>query len=50
MLQVGKVEGDNIVSNLHYANDVVDFNGVKMSAQQFAAAMMGKVVMFNQAQ
>jgi uncharacterized protein YdgA (DUF945 family) len=47
MLQVGKVEGDNIVSNLHYANDVVDFNGVKMSAQQFAAAMMGKVVMFN---
>jgi hypothetical protein len=26
---------------------VVDFNGEKMSAQQFAAAMMGKVVMFN---
>ncbi|WP_062391054.1 YdgA family protein [Pseudomonas abietaniphila] len=50
MLQVGKVEGDNITSTLHYANDVVDFNGVKMSAQQFAAAMMGKVVMFNQAQ
>ncbi|MGH8416861.1 MAG: YdgA family protein [Pseudomonas sp.] len=47
MLQVGKVEGDNIVSNLHYANDVVDFNGEKMTAQQFAAAMMGKVVMFN---
>ena len=47
MLQVGKVEGDNIVSSLHYANDVVDFNGVKMSAQQFAAAMMGKVVMLN---
>jgi len=47
MLQVGKVEGDNITSTLHYANDVVDFNGEKMSAQQFAAAMMGKVVMFN---
>ncbi len=47
MLQVGEVQGDNIVSNVHYANDVVDFNGVKMSAQQFAAAMMGKVVMFN---
>jgi uncharacterized protein YdgA (DUF945 family) len=47
MLQVGKVEGDNIVSTLHYADDVVDFNGEKMSAQQFAAAMMGKVVMFN---
>jgi uncharacterized protein YdgA (DUF945 family) len=47
MLQVGKVEGDNIVSNLHYADDVVDFNGVKMSAQQFAAAMMGKVGMLS---
>lgn len=47
MLQLGKVEGDNIVSSLQYANDVVDFNGVKMSAQQFAAAMMGKFVMFN---
>jgi uncharacterized protein YdgA (DUF945 family) len=47
MLQVGKVEGDNIVSSVHYADDVVDFNGEKMSAQQFAAAMMGKVVMFD---
>ncbi|MDH0749408.1 YdgA family protein [Pseudomonas sp. GD03842] len=47
MLQLGKVEGDNIVSNLHYADDVVDFNGEKMSAQQFAAAMMGKFVMLN---
>jgi uncharacterized protein YdgA (DUF945 family) len=43
MMQLGKVEGDNIVSNLHYANDVVDFNGVKMSAQQFAAVMMAKL-------
>ncbi|MFJ3485558.1 YdgA family protein [Pseudomonas sp. NPDC090202] len=47
MLQMGKVEGDNIVSTLHYADDVVDFNGQKMSAQQFAAAMMGKFVMLN---
>jgi uncharacterized protein YdgA (DUF945 family) len=47
MLQLGQVEGDNIVSSLQYANDVVDFNGVKMSAQQFAAAMMGKFVMLN---
>lgn len=46
MLQVGKVEGDNIVASLHYADDVVDFNGENMTAQQFAAAMMGKVVMF----
>jgi uncharacterized protein YdgA (DUF945 family) len=47
MLQMGKVDGDNIVSSLHYANDVVDFNGVKMPAQQFAAMMMGKFVMFS---
>ncbi|TDV59154.1 YdgA family protein [Pseudomonas sp. LP_7_YM] len=46
MLQLGKVDGDNIVSNVHYANDVVDFNGEKMTAQQFAAAMMGKAGMF----
>ncbi|MFK3798511.1 YdgA family protein [Pseudomonas sp. NPDC088444] len=50
MFQLGKVEGDNIVSNLHYANDVVDFNGEKMSAQQFAAAMMGKFVMLTRGQ
>jgi uncharacterized protein YdgA (DUF945 family) len=47
MLQLGKVDGDNIVSNLHYANDVVDFNGVKMSGQQFVAAMMAKFGMLN---
>ncbi|WP_268798599.1 YdgA family protein [Pseudomonas huanghezhanensis] len=45
MLQLGKVEGDTITSNLHYANDVVDFNGEKMSAQQFAATMMSKAMM-----
>lgn len=50
MFQLGKVEGDNITSTLHYANDVVDFNGEKMSAQQFAAAMMGKFVMVTRGQ
>lgn len=50
MFQLGKVEGDNIVSNLHYANDVVDFNGEKMSGQQFVAAMMGKFVMLTRGQ
>lgn len=47
MLDVGKVEGDNITSNLHYANDVVDFNGDKMSAQQFAEFVMTKVGVLN---
>ncbi len=47
MLDVGKVEGDNITSTLHYADDVVDFNGDKMTAQQFAGAMMGKAAMLN---
>ncbi|WP_434678919.1 YdgA family protein [Pseudomonas sp. R1-18] len=43
MMQLAKVDGDNIVSNLHYANDVVDFNGQKMPLQQFMANVLGKV-------
>lgn len=43
MMQLAKVEGDNIVSELHYANDVVDFNGQKMPVQQFMANVLGKV-------
>jgi len=33
--QLAKVEGDNVVSTLHYANDMVDFNGQKMTVPQF---------------
>ncbi|WAH57270.1 YdgA family protein [Pseudomonas silvicola] len=36
MTQLGKVEGDNITSRLHYADGVVDFNGQKMTPEQFA--------------
>jgi len=43
VLQLAKVDGDNVVSDLHYANNIVDFNGVKMSPQQFVAMIMGKV-------
>ncbi|WP_249583077.1 YdgA family protein [Pseudomonas viridiflava] len=43
MMQLAKVDGDNIVSDLHYANNMVDFNGQKMTLQQFMATMMGKV-------
>jgi uncharacterized protein YdgA (DUF945 family) len=44
MMQVAKVDGDNIVSNLQYANDVVDFNGQKMTPDQFIGLVMSKVI------
>lgn len=44
MLQIAKVDGDNVVSNLQYANDVVDFNGQKMTPEQFTALIMSKVI------
>lgn len=44
MTQVAKVEGDNIVSNLQYANNLVDFNGQKMSPEQFIALIMSRVI------
>lgn len=43
MMQLAKVDGDNIVSDLHYANQMVDFNGQKMTVQQFVSNVMGKV-------
>ncbi|WP_426118784.1 YdgA family protein [Pseudomonas sp. DSP3-2-2] len=43
VLQLAKVDGDNVISDLHYANNIVDFNGVKMTPQQFVAMIMGKV-------
>jgi uncharacterized protein YdgA (DUF945 family) len=44
MTQMAKVDGDNIVSNLQYANDVVDFNGQKMTPDQFIGLVMSKVI------
>lgn len=35
MTQLATVEGENVVSNLHYASDIVDFNGQKMTVPQF---------------
>ncbi|MBC3957573.1 MULTISPECIES: YdgA family protein [Pseudomonas] len=43
MMQLAKVDGDNIVSDFHYANEMVDFNGQKMTLQQFAGIVMGKI-------
>ena len=35
--ELAKLEGDNIVTSLHYANDKVDFNGKQMSVEEFVA-------------
>ncbi len=49
MTQLGKVEGDNVTSRLHYADGVVDFNGQKMTVEQFAG-FIGNLVGQQQAQ
>jgi uncharacterized protein YdgA (DUF945 family) len=43
MTQLAKVEGENVVSNLHYANDIVDFNGQKMTVQQFFSMVTSRL-------
>jgi uncharacterized protein YdgA (DUF945 family) len=40
--QLATVEGDNVVSNLHYANGIADFNGQKMTGIQFVSLVAGK--------
>lgn len=42
-LQIAKVEGDNVVSSLHYAANTVDFNGQKMPLDQFINMVTSKV-------
>jgi len=42
MFNLAKVDGSNIVSDLHYADNVVDFNGAKMPPEQFVAQMMAE--------
>jgi uncharacterized protein YdgA (DUF945 family) len=37
--QMARVEGDDIVTTLKYANHMVDFNGQKMTPEQFAMMM-----------
>lgn len=39
-MQVGRVEGDNIVTSLSYAAGQVDFNGQVMPAEEFAGLLM----------
>ena len=37
--ELGKLEGDNIVASLNYANGQVDFNGQVMPVEQFAGML-----------
>lgn len=37
--QMARVEGDDIVATLNYADQMVDFNGQKMTPEQFAMLM-----------
>jgi uncharacterized protein YdgA (DUF945 family) len=43
MLGLAKDEGEQVVSSLSYKDAMVDFNGRKMSAQQFFAMVMGQM-------
>lgn len=40
--QLAKLDGNNIVTNLHYSNNQVDFNGQKMTVEEFAGFVMSK--------
>ena len=41
--QLAKLEGNAVVSSLHYANNEVNFNGQKMTVEQFIGFVMAKV-------
>jgi uncharacterized protein YdgA (DUF945 family) len=41
--QLATLDGNNIVSRLHYANNQVDFNGQKMTVEQFVSFVMSKL-------
>ncbi|MHC8359018.1 YdgA family protein [Pseudomonas sp. LS2P72] len=40
--QLAKLEGNDIVAKLHYANNQVDFNGQKMTVEEFVGFVMSK--------
>lgn len=41
--ELAKLEGNDVVTNLHYANNQIDFNGQKMTVEQFTAFVMSKL-------
>ncbi|MNG39029.1 hypothetical protein D3C84_1269410 [compost metagenome] len=40
--QLAKLEDNNIVAKLHYANNQVEFNGQKMTVEEFVGFVMSK--------
>jgi uncharacterized protein YdgA (DUF945 family) len=40
--QLAKLDGNNVVTKLHYANNQVEFNGQKMTVQEFVSFLMSK--------
>ncbi|WP_415766113.1 YdgA family protein [Pseudomonas sp. ZB1P45] len=40
--QLAKLDGNNIVSKLHYASNQVEFNGQKMTVEEFVGFVMSK--------
>jgi uncharacterized protein YdgA (DUF945 family) len=40
--QLAKLDGNNVVSKLHYANNQVEFNGQKMTVEEFVGFLMSK--------
>ncbi|MNU09187.1 hypothetical protein D3C72_2556170 [compost metagenome] len=40
--QLAKLDNNNVVSQLRYANNQVDFNGQKMTVEEFAGFVMSK--------
>lgn len=41
--QLAKLDGNNIVTKLHYANNQIEFNGQKMTVEEFAGFVMSKL-------
>jgi uncharacterized protein YdgA (DUF945 family) len=41
--QLAKLDGNNIVTKLHYANNQVEFNGQEMTVEEFAGFVMSKL-------
>jgi uncharacterized protein YdgA (DUF945 family) len=41
--QLAKLDGSSIVTKLHYANNQVEFNGQKMTVEEFAGFVMSKL-------
>jgi uncharacterized protein YdgA (DUF945 family) len=41
--QFAKLDGNDIVSKFHYANNQVEFNGQKMTVEEFVGFVMSKI-------